>query len=248
MSRVSSASSTGPESPIASAACPNACSTPVIRSLSIDPSGPCFTPSSRSESRRRHVQSQHLRLDVGAAQRRDLIGPEPLGLRPHGRLELLDQLGVARDVSELPGLALVAHHGHRQCPALPRLADHVRGGNAHVVEEHLAELAGDPVDHLQRPLLDARLVHGHRERGDALVLGDVRIGAGEEHAPIGDVGVTGPDLVPVDDVLVAVEHRAVRNDARSEPASGSLNPWHQRSRPLISAGGNAHTPRRCRGG
>ena len=30
----------------------------------------------------------------------------------------------------------------------------------------------------------------------------------------------------------------VRSDARSEPASGSLKPWHQRSRPLMSPGRN----------
>ena len=59
----------------------------------------------------------------------------------------------------------------------------------------------------QRPLLDAGLVHRHRERGEALVLRDVGIGAREQQAPVGDVGVARPDLVAVDHVLVAVARR-----------------------------------------
>ena len=69
---------------------------------------------------------------------------------------------------------------------------------------HLAELLGDPVDHLQRPLLDAGLAHRHRERRDALVLRHVVVGAGEEQAPLGVVGVAGPHLVAGEHVLVAV--------------------------------------------
>ena len=45
---------------------------------------------------------------------------------------------------------------------------------------------------------------GTREGRDALVLGDVVVGAGEHHAPVGVVGVARPHLVAGDDVLVAV--------------------------------------------
>ena len=48
---------------------------------------------------------------------------------------------------------------------------------------------------------------GERERREALVAGRVGVGAGEQQAPVGDVGVARPDLVPVDHVLVAVARR-----------------------------------------
>ena len=80
-------------------------------------------------------------------------------------------------------------------------------GDARAVEQHLAELVRDAVDHAQRALLDAGLVHRHRERGQALVLRHVGVGAREQEAPVGDVGVARPDLVAVDHVLVAVARR-----------------------------------------
>ena len=84
-------------------------------------------------------------------------------------------------------------------------------------KQHLAELVRDAVDHAQRTLLDAGLVHRHRERRQPLVLRHVGIGAREEEAPVGDVGVAGPDLVAVDHVLVAVagRGRAQRRRGRS---------------------------------
>ena len=45
---------------------------------------------------------------------------------------------------------------------------------------------------------------GTDEGGQALVLGHVRVGAGQHEAPVGDVGVAGPHLVAADDALVAV--------------------------------------------
>ena len=47
-------------------------------------------------------------------------------------------------------------------------------------------------------------VHRADEVGDAHVLGRRRVGAGQQDAPAGDVGVAGPDLLAVDDPLVAV--------------------------------------------
>ena len=99
-----------------------------------------------------YVEPQHLRLDVGATERRDLVGPEAIRLRAHRRLELLHQLAVPRHVSELRRFAFVAHDRHRQAPSLARLADHVDRRYPCAVELHLPELAGDPVDHLERPL------------------------------------------------------------------------------------------------
>ena len=64
-----------------------------------------------------------------------------------------------------------------------------------------------PVISLERTDVDAVLVHVDREVGDALVLGDVGVGAGDQHAEVGDLAAGGPHLLAVDDPLVAVEHR-----------------------------------------
>ena len=71
------------------------------------------------------------------------------------------------------------------------------------VEEHLVEEG--PAGHLlQRAHVDARLVHVDGEVGDALVLGHLGVGAGDEHAEVGDLAARGPHLLAVDDPLVAV--------------------------------------------
>ena len=90
-------------------------------------------------------------------------------------------------------------------PAVVDAADDVVLRAAGVVEEHLAELGravglGDAAD------LDAGLAHRHEQVRDALVLRRVGIGAGEQEAVVGVVAAGRPDLLPVDDPLVAVEH------------------------------------------
>src|SRR6266550_2996066 len=79
--------------------------------------------------------------------------------------------------------------------------------HADVVEEDLVELglAGDLPEGLHR---DARELHVEEEIGDALVLGHVRVGAGEQHHVVGDVGERGPHLLPVDHPVLAVLDRA----------------------------------------
>ena len=92
-------------------------------------------------------------------------------------------------------------------------------GTSRAVEEHLAEFGGDTVDHPQRTLLHARLFHRDDERRDAAVALGVRIGAGQQQTPVGDIGVAGPDLVSLDDVVVTVagggggQRREVRTGA-----------------------------------
>ena len=108
------------------------------------------------------------------------------------------------------------------------LADEVVVGHEHVVEEHLVELglAGD-LD--ERPDLDARRVHVDDEVRDAAVLRRVGIGAGQADPPPGELRVaTSTPSGPISEPA-AVDRAAavVRSDARSEPASGSLNSWHQ---------------------
>ena len=93
--------------------------------------------------------------------------------------------------------------GHRHPPALAHLADPIGVGHPHLGEVHLVELG--LAGHLaQRPHLHARRVHVQGEVGQPLVLGGVGIGAGHEHAPVGDVGQRVPHLLAGDDPLVAV--------------------------------------------
>ena len=98
---------------------------------------------------------------------------------------------------------LVHEGGVGHGPAVVQAADDGVVGDAGVAEEDLVEhgVAG----HLhQRADLDAGLVHVDGELGDALVLGHVGVGAGDEHADVGGLAERGPHLLAVDDPLVAV--------------------------------------------
>ena len=90
-------------------------------------------------------------------------------------------------------------------PALVLLPHPVGHGDAHVVVEGLRRReATDRVD--DRPL-EARRRRRHAQDRDALVLGDVGIGAHGQPDVVGLVGTAGEDLGPVDHVLLAVTHR-----------------------------------------
>ena len=83
------------------------------------------------------------------------------------------------------------------------LAEEVLGRDAHVVEEDLVELVAARHVH-EGAHGEAGGVHRDHEVGDALVLRDVGVGAGEAEHVLGHVGERGPDLLAVDDVVVAV--------------------------------------------
>ena len=53
-----------------------------------------------------------------------------------------------------------------------------------------------------------RGVHGHQEHGQALVLGHIRVGAGQQQDPVRLVGHGGPHLPAVDHPPVTVAHRS----------------------------------------
>ena len=78
--------------------------------------------------------------------------------------------------------------------------------HAHVVVEGLVGVAA--VHSVQRADRHARRVDRHDEQRDALVLGQIGIGAHGEPDVRGDVGERGPDLLAVDHPLVADAHRA----------------------------------------
>ena len=97
--------------------------------------------------------------------------------------------------------------GQPPCNGPTRLARR----HADVGEEDLVEVAEVLVAELgERSGLDARRLHVDQERRDALVLRDVGIGAHEAQAPVGVVGARRPDLLAVDDEIVAVEHGSGR--------------------------------------
>ncbi len=76
-------------------------------------------------------------------------------------------------------------------------------GDAHVVEEDLVEAR--PTGHLaQRPDLDSGRPHVDDEAGQALVLGLLGIGAGDDLADVGVLRPRRPHLLAVEHPLVAV--------------------------------------------
>ena len=123
--------------------------------------------------------------------------------------ELVDELRVDHELARVHA-ALVRERGVRDAPAFVQRTDEPVGRNEHVGEEHLVEL-GLVGDLAQRPHLDAGRVHVDDERGDALALRRVGIGAREAPAPVGELRVARPHLLPV-------QHEAA-STVGPEPAS-----------------------------
>ena len=86
---------------------------------------------------------------------------------------------------------------------------------------------------LDRPHLDAFALHVEEEHRQALVLGHVGIGAGDQQAVVGIMRARGPDLLAVDDPVVAVLFGAGAQ-ARDVGAAGGLR---EQLAPDLLAGG-----------
>ena len=100
---------------------------------------------------------------------------------------------------------LEAQGRHRDLPPVVDLTDPECIGNAHAVEEDLVERCR--AAHLpNRTDHDARGIHGYQERGDARLLDDIGISAREQHAVVGELRIGRPDLLAVDDPVIAVAH------------------------------------------
>ncbi len=99
-------------------------------------------------------------------------------------------------------------------------------GIVDVVEEHLAEVR-IPDRLADRPDLDAGCRHIQQEVRNAVALGRIRIGPGQQQAPVGVGSAAGPQFLAVDDVVVTVAPRRRHRLARSDPASGSEKPCTQ---------------------
>ena len=94
--------------------------------------------------------------------------------------------------------------GARDEPALAALADDPVLRRPGVGEEHLVEVGA--ARHLaQRPHLDARLLHGNQQVGDAGVLRRLGLRAAQTEHVVGRLRRRRPDLLPVDHPLVADE-------------------------------------------
>jgi hypothetical protein len=136
------------------------------------------------------------------------------------------------------GAALEAERRHGDLPAVVDPADDVVFGAARVGEEDLVEL-GRAVDLGDRSDLDARLVHGHEQVADAGVLGRVGSVRTRQEDVVGVLGLGRPDLLAVDDPLVAVEHGGRLEAGQVRAGVGSEKPWHQAMVPWRMPGMNS---------
>jgi hypothetical protein len=131
-------------------------------------------------------------------------------------------------------------------------------GHRHVHEEHLVEMPV-PVHEHERAHGDAGRFHVDQQVADAPVLGRSGIRAHEEIDPVRELGARGPDLLTVDEEVVALVHRArlepgqVRSRARLGEALapdvlGGENARHEarllRRRPHFDQGGSDHADAR----
>ena len=217
----------------------------------------------RRARRRRHAGGLGLGdAHLGHAPERLDAGVEPADVRAQRRV-------VPRGAAARPGSAAPARPAARSCErsvmmccanAVPRSKRSVTlvtrqpsfssptrfaDRHPHVGEEHLAEVAL-AVDGPHRPHLDAGLVHVEDQPGDALVLRRVGIGAHEQLAVVGDVGPGAPDLLAVDDVLVARRARpgCAATPGRSRPRA-RRSPGTRPSRPAGCGAGGRPAARRC---
>ena len=111
-------------------------------------------------------------------------------------------------------------------PALVLLADPVLDRHLHVGEEDLVDLVAHrrarAVDQVDRIDLDAGRLHVDQQEGDALLPLALVRGPHQAEDPVGPMGVGRPDLLAVDDVVVALHARPwCAGCARSEPEPGS---------------------------
>src|ERR1700733_9930379 len=102
------------------------------------------------------------------------------------------------------GAALVHQRAHGDVPAVVHFAEDVFSGHPHVAEEKLVEFGF--ARHLaQGANFDAGRFHIDEEDGEAFVFRGGGVGAHDEFAPIADPAVAGPNFLPADEVVVAVE-------------------------------------------
>src|SRR3954466_3324842 len=153
------------------------------------------------------VQPQDLRLDVELRQ--PVADDRVLGRPVLARLgEQLGQCDLHADLQpEGERRALVHERRDRDGPPVALAADDVLVRDPRLFDEQLVEL-GLAGDLPQRAHLDRVSKSTHEEVRQPLVARNVRVRPCDEHAPLRVMGERRPHLLPGDDPLVPVAHRA----------------------------------------
>src|SRR6185312_11260163 len=163
----------------------------------------------RAHPRQRQGKGLEIHLVAGDARTQVRIGQFARRVGPEVALgELAEVARRAAGAAAAPEpagdvLALVLQQALGDLPAAVQPADQVALRDLHVGEEGLAERAL-AADQLDRPRLDAGGRHVDQHERDALVLLRRRVGAHQAEAPVGEVGVAGPDLLAIDQPVVAL--------------------------------------------
>jgi hypothetical protein len=113
----------------------------------------------------------------------------------------------------------VLERGVGHLPPVAAPSDDLMSRHAHVGEEHLVEL-GAAGHRLERPDRDARRLHREQQVADAGVLDRVGLGAHQAEDHVGFMRGGGPDLLAVDDEVVAVLDPARLQRGQVRPGIG----------------------------
>ena len=168
----------------------------------------------------RQMERPLLHPESGDARAQVAVG-QLAAHQAHALLGGLHQVEAAATAERSGGdaLSLVGEQPLGDLPAAVEPTDELLFGDTHIREEGLAErrLARDELD---RAGLDARCAHvEHDERDTAVLRRGVR--AHEAEHPVRLVGVAGPDLLTVDEEMVAAVF-AARGQAREVGAGTRL--------------------------
>ena len=178
-----------------------------------------------------------LRLDGAAHQRASghLLDPLVVGLTGHlqqggivdrfvGFALGADAAGEFRSAADGAPLVVELPRGHR--PAAVDLSDDGVVAQFEAVEELLAELV-TPVDLLDAAHGDAGALNGYQEHRQALVLGHVPVGTGQQESVVRGECAGAPRLCAVDHPFLALAVGACDDTGEVRSAAGFRQQLHQ---------------------
>src|SRR5438876_9099765 len=158
-------------------------------------------PTRPQEPREAAIADQPQQLDLDVRLREALADDgvaerAPVASRADQLAEASPDATLEREGPDRP--AFVREDAHRDLPAGAAVAHEPVLAHLDAVEEHLGELR--LAVHLpERPDRDAGAAHVDEQQREPRVLRGIRLGAAEEEAPVGDVGMARPDLLAVHD-------------------------------------------------